>query len=169
MNDLFHDGELFELVRTHARESLKPRGCDVPGATLYLTNACLNLHGIQSKIVGQWILGQVGVTGKPMTKAQNFAIQFPNGRIFDAHGLQGWTSIWHKYRQVTGSGDWVVDQGNIQDMPPSELSGFRRQMRGVEPATLDALAPSVLAGVHEALLQWNTHPSVLPARPGARL
>ena len=167
--DFFQEGELFELVRKHAKQALGPKGWNVSGPILYLVNACLNLHGIQSKIVGQWVLAGVGVTGKPISKGQNYAIEYPNGRIFDAHGLQGWDSIWNKYQQLTGSGDWAVDQTKIQAMSPSDLLNFRRQLKGVVPAALDAMAPSVLSAVQEALLQLNTEPPALSSRPGARL
>ena len=52
-SDFFNDGDLFERFREHAQVSLNQCGLGFSEATLYLVNACLNLHGVQSKIVGQ--------------------------------------------------------------------------------------------------------------------
>ena len=164
------DEDLFLLCKKHARATLDKKGWDFPGPNLYLINATMRLHGLDCKIAGQLILpGTVGVTGKPLSLGQNFAIAFPSGEVFNAQGLRGWSAIWNRYQEVVGSGDWDTRKGQIQDMPPNELVNFRRQLKGVEPGKLDALVPQVLACVHQDLLQIGTQASASPLRPGARL
>lgn len=157
--------ECFKLFHQSASAALQARGWHFPGGVLYLVNACLNLYGVKTRITGQCIQVGVGITGKPMTGAPILAIEFPEGEVFNANGVQGWPAIWDEHQKAKGLGE--VDRTKLRDVSSASLTRFHQQL--ADPGRIDALAPVLLASIQEASLRSDTPSPPSKSHPGARL
>lgn len=188
--------ELFNLFNHHARQALMEKGWDDPQIRLYLLNAALRLHGLDCEIVGQIELESNPPRGSTTRiYGKQYALQItpaplgedltghnppahgqvssipPGVKVIDAEGQQGWKAIWANHDKIVAKWKRAGNTWPRTHRKDSvvEMQNFDNELREIDPAALDELAPQVCANALASSLDFDTPSSTMSATRGIRL